>query len=133
MGRERIESLCGGECYYPGGDRRKAVTRIEVVRIQPQVRPDEAIAPLVQDPWRSFDCPADGSGCVVEFEDPDYLTSSRAALYYARVIQEPELLIQGDPFGCEYNAQGECVMRRYCIGDQATRDNNCLGEAEPQA
>ena len=103
------------------------------MRIRPQVRPDEAIAPLVQDPWRTFDCPADGTGCVVEFDDPEYGTSARSALYYARVIQEPEMLIQGDPFSCEYNEQGECVKRNYCIGENATRDNNCLSEAEPRA
>jgi Protein of unknown function (DUF3604) len=133
LGKERIESLCGGECYRPAGERRKAVTRIEIVRIRPQIRPDEAIAPLVQDPWRSFDCPADGTGCVVEFEDPDYGVSARSALYYARVIQEPEMLIQGDPFSCEYNEQGECVKRNYCIGENATPDKNCLSEAEPRA
>lgn len=133
LGEERIESLCGGECYRPGGDRRKAITRIEIVRIRPQIRPDEEIAPLVQDPWRSFECPADGNGCIVEFDDPEYGVSARSALYYARAIQEPELLIQGDPFGCEFNQQGECVKRNYCIGVNATRDKNCLGKAEPRA
>jgi len=133
LGEARIESLCGGECYRPGGDRRKAISRIEIVRIRPQVRPDEKIAPLVQDPWRSFECPADGSGCVVEFEDPEFGDSARSALYYARVIQEPELLIQGDPFGCEYDDKGQCIKRNYCIGENATRDKQCLGEAQPRA
>jgi len=62
LGAERIQSLCGGECYNPS-DRRKAITRIEIVRIQPQVRPDEKIAPLVEDKWQVFDCPAQGEGC----------------------------------------------------------------------
>lgn len=133
LGRNRIDTLCGGECYRPAGERRKAVDRIEIVRIRPQTSPREAIATLVEDPWRSFKCPADGNGCVVEFDDPEYAVSARSALYYARVIQEAEMLIQGDPFGCTYNEQGECVKRNYCIGANATRDNNCLGLAEPRA
>ncbi|MDX1733348.1 MAG: hypothetical protein R3228_03245, partial [Halioglobus sp.] len=68
-----------------------------------------------------------------EFEDPEYAASGRPALYYARAIQQPELLIAGDPFGCEYDEQGNCVKRRYCIGGNAESDNDCLGEAEPRA
>ena len=41
LGQERLQSLCGGECFRPDGDRRKAITRIEVVRIRPQVSADE--------------------------------------------------------------------------------------------
>ncbi len=133
LGVERVQALCGGECYHPGGDRRKAITRIELVRIRPQVRPDEKISPLIEDPWRVLECPADGGGCEMEVEDPEYGGSARNALYYARVIQEPEPLIAGDPFGCDYDAQGQCVRRNYCVGANAKRDNNCLSEAEPRA
>jgi hypothetical protein len=132
LGKERIESLCGGECYHPAGDRRKAIDRIEIVRIQPQVRPDETITPLIRDPWRVFDCPADGAECSVEFEDPEYAGSTRGALYYARVIQQAEPLISGDPFGCEYDGDGVCIRRNYCIEENASREKNCLAEAEPR-
>jgi hypothetical protein len=133
LGEERLEELCRGECYRPGGDKRKAITRIEVIRIRPQVSPDERIAPLIEDTWRVYDCPADGQGCTVEFEDPEYDASGRPALYYARVIQQAEPLISGDPFGCTYDEEGNCVARNYCVGESATRDNNCLSEAEPRA
>jgi hypothetical protein len=132
LGQERLRSLCGGECYNPG-DKRKAITRIEIVRIQPQIRPDEKIAPLIEDNWRVFDCPADGQGCAVEFDDPDYVAGGRATLYYARVIQQAEPLIVGDPFGCEFDAEGQCIKRNYCIGKNATPDKDCLAEAEPRA
>lgn len=132
LGIERMQSLCGGECYNPE-DIRKAITRIEIVRILPQVRPDEKIAPLIQNLWKVFDCPADGQGCEFEFEDPDYLAGQRSALYYARVIQEKEPLISGDPFGCEYDEQGNCIERTYCIGENATPDKQCIAEAEPRA
>ncbi len=132
LGAERIQSLCGGECYNPS-DQRKAISRIEIVRIQPQVHPDEKVRPLIQDKWRVFDCPADGSVCSVEFEDPDYVSTDRSTLYYARVIQQAELLIGGDPFGCEYDAEGQCVKVNYCLGENAMPDKNCLASAEPRA
>lgn len=133
LGHRRLSSLCGGECYRPGGDRRKAITRIEIVRIRPQIRPDEKIAPLIENEWRVFSCPADGNGCEVEFDDPDYTNGERSSLYYARVIQEKQPLIVGDPFGCEYDDDGICIKRNYCIGENAKPDMNCLSEAEPRA
>lgn len=133
LGEDRVASLCQGECYRPGGERRKAISRIEIVRIRPQVRPDEKVAPLIEDKWRVFDCPAQGTGCVAEFEDPEYGNSARSALYYARVIQEAEPLVVGDPFDCEYDDSGKCIKRNYCIGDNAKPDDDCLVEAEPRA
>jgi hypothetical protein len=132
LGEERIQSLCGGECYQPG-NRRKTISRIEIVRIRPQVSPDETIAPLIEDNWRVFECPGDSAGCTVEFEDPDYTVAKRPALYYARIIQQAEPLIGGDPFGCEYDEKGNCSRRNYCIGSNSAPDNNCLAEAEPRA
>jgi hypothetical protein len=132
LGQQRMQSLCGGECYR-AGDQRKGIRRIEIVRIQPQVHPDEDIAPLIQDQWRVFDCPTDGTGCTVEFEDPEYTQNDRPTLYYARVIQQAEELIGGDPFGCEFDDQGICVKHHYCIGEYASRDNNCTAPAEPRA
>ncbi|MDZ7781647.1 MAG: DUF3604 domain-containing protein [Halioglobus sp.] len=132
LGSRRIASLCGGECYRPG-DRRKAITRIEIVRIRPQISPGEPVAPLIEHRWRVFDCPGDGTGCDVEFADPDYTDAGRSALYYARVIQEPQPLIGGDPFGCEEDGEGNCVRYNYCVGENATRDNNCLAPAQPRA
>jgi len=132
LGRERVASLCGGECYRPG-DRRKSISRVEIVRIRPQVRADEDIAPLVEDRWRVFDCPGTGEGCTVEFEDPDYVPSARPALYYARAIEAPQALVGGDPFGCEYDGEGNCRRRHYCIGENAPADENCTAAAEPRA
>jgi hypothetical protein len=133
LGKDRVQSLCGGECYRPGGEKRKTLSRIEVVKIRPQVRPDEKIASLVEDPWRTFDCPSSGAACVAEFEDHLYAEQGRAAIYYARVIQAAEHLIGGDPFACEYTESGQCVKRNYCIGVRAARDNNCTAPAEPRA
>ncbi len=132
LGDARVKQLCGGECYR-AGERRKAITRIEIVRIRPQIDPGEDIAPLIDHQWLVFDCPADGNGCDTEFEDPEFDLEQRPAVYYARVIQEAEPLINGDPFGCEYDAEGVCIERRYCIDENAGPDDNCLGTAEPRA
>ena len=131
LGQERVESLCG-QCYR-AGDKRKAIERIEIVRIRPQLSPDEDIAELVENEWKVFNCPADGQGCTVEFKDEEFARAGRSALYYARVIQQPELLIAGDPFGCEYNEDGNCIRRNYCIDSDAVPDNNCATEARPRA
>lgn len=132
LGEQRAQSLCGGECYRAGNERKK-ITRIEVVRIRPQITAEEDIAPLVENEWRVFDCPATGEGCTVEFEDPEYKAGQRAALYYARVIQEAEPLIAGDPFGCEYDDDGVCIKRNYCIRENAKPEKDCLAPAEPRA
>ncbi len=132
LGEARLESLCRGECYHPS-DERKAITRIEVVRIRPQLSPDEAIAGLIEDSWRVFDCPADGNGCEVEFEDEEFTSAGRETLYYVRAIQEEEPLINGDNYRCEYNEAGECVAINFCNGVATQPDNDCLVPAEPRA
>lgn len=132
LGDERIDSLCGGECFRPG-DRRKSISRIEITRVRPQASAGETMAPLIEHRWRIFDCPGTGEGCIVDFDDPEYTDAGRSVLYYARVIQEAEPLIGGDPFGCEYDGEGDCIRHNYCIAETATRDENCTAMAEPRA
>ena len=89
----RLHHLCRGECYNPS-DERKAITRIEVVRIRPQMGRDEAVADLIEDPWRVLHCDADASGCSVEFEDSEYPT--RAATRSTTFAQSGALGIPTD-------------------------------------
>ena len=132
LGPERIEAICHGECYNPS-DERRPITRIEIVRIRPQAHEDEPLDGLVEDPWRSFPCPADGSGCVVEFADDDFPTAGRDSVYYARAIEAPDLLIHGNnPLGCRYDESGRCVEIDPCGGNTPI-DDDCLAEAEPRA
>ena len=49
--QERLMKLCRGECYQPG-EQRRLITRIEVVRIRPQLHADEDVGDLIDDPWR---------------------------------------------------------------------------------
>jgi len=132
LGPERIQAICHGECYHPG-DTRRPISRIEIVRIRPQLSADEPLAGLVEDPWRSFPCPGDGAGCVVEFADGDFAEAKRDAVYYARAIEAPALLIHGDdPLRCRYDESGRCVEIDAC-GSAAPVDDDCLSEAEPRA
>jgi hypothetical protein len=129
---ERLEQLCRGECFNPS-DRRKRVTRIEVIRIRPQVRPDEPIAPLIEDPWRVFPCPPSQAGCV-HFEDAEFAEAGRDAAYYVRAIEEPSPTVNAGQLRCEYDESGRCVKVNPCYGDYRTpRDDDCLAESEERA
>jgi hypothetical protein len=128
LGAARIRDLCLGECHHPG-DTRRRVARIEVVRIRPRIRPDEAIGSLVEDPWRTFACPDDPNGCVVEFDDPDFAGEAREVIYYVRAIQESTLAVNAAGLRCRTDADGNCVEVDPCYGDWRTsRDDDCLAE-----
>lgn len=130
---ERLERLCRGECYNPG-DERKRITRIEVVRIRPQVRKGEPVAPLIEDPWRRIDCPDNPSGCVVEFEDPDFMAGGREATYYVRAIEEPSDAVNAGNLRCTYDENGRCTKLNPCWGDfRLPYEEDCLAKNEERA
>lgn len=133
LGRDRLELLCRGECHHPG-DARHAITRIEVVRILKQRTPDEPVAGLIMDPWRSFDCPAAGSGCTLEFEG-EAPESGREAVYYVRALQAPTPAVNGDPMRCERDASGRCTRARACPASGPDFDprDDCLSPVEERA
>jgi hypothetical protein len=133
LGPDEIARLCKGECFHPSGER-KLVTRIEVVRIRPQVEPGEPVAGLIEDPWRVFPCPASQAGCVVQFEDPDFPAAGRDTTYYVRAIEEPSQAVNAGNLRCEYDEAGRCVEVRPCFGDFRTAaDDDCLGPVEERA
>jgi hypothetical protein len=130
MEPERLARLCQGECYHPG-DRRRAITRIEVVRVRPQRRAGEDPASLIEDPWRVLPCPADGAGCQVAFSDPDFSGAKRDAVYYVRAIEAPSLAVDADPLGCTRDESGRCVELDACFGRPV--EDDCLAETEERA
>ena len=127
---ERLNRLCQGECYHPS-DRRRRITRIEVVRITPQRNGEEAIEGLVEDPWKVIPCPADGGGCQVAFSDPELPGLGRDALYYVRAIEEPSLAVGANPLGCTADESGRCVSLDIC--SERPTDDDCLAETEERA
>lgn len=133
MSAARVDRLCRGECYNPS-DRRKLITRIDVIRIRPQHRQAEAVSELIEDPWRSFSCEANPSGCVVEFEDEDFAGSDRDTVYYVRAIQKPSPTINAGGLRCDIDARGQCTQVNACYGDDRTvADDDCLAEEEGRA
>ncbi len=130
---ERLEEVCLGECYFPG-ERRRAITRIEVVRIRAQTSQDEPLASLIEDPWLVFPCPADGGGCRVEFEDAEYASEGREVIYYARAIQQPTPAVNAGGLRCRFDADGSCIAVDPCYGDDRTpRSDDCLSPNEEHA
>ena len=101
-----------------------------MVRIRPQISADEKVDDLIEDPWRSFECELDQSGCKVEFEDPDFDLGQRESIYYVRAIQEATEMVNADNVRCEYDEDGQCVAVNPCYGDYRTSsDDDCLASA----
>ncbi len=103
---ENLARLCAGECYHPS-DRRRQITRIEVVRIRPRVGEREALSTLIEDPWRVFPCDVDPAGCRVTFSDPDFSFAARDTVYYARAIEAPSYAVNARPIDCQDVPRGE--------------------------
>ncbi len=131
LGADEIERLCKGECHHPS-DERRPITRIEIVRVRPQVHPDEPVDALVEDPWRSFECPGDGGGCEVGFEDEEFAADGRESIYYARAIEAPSLAVNADNLRCTRDDAGRCIEVDRC-GGPGNEDDDCLAENEERA
>jgi hypothetical protein len=130
---ERLEYICKGECYNPS-DVRKLITRIEIVRIRPQQTKGESMKPLIEDPWKTFHCTPDPNGCQMTFEDPDFATVGRDAVYYARAIEQKSEAVNAANLRCTYDAEGNCVSMNPCWGDWRTpASDGCLAETEERA
>jgi hypothetical protein len=134
LSRDRLERLCRGECYNPS-NKRQAITSMEVIRIRPQDFAGEAVGPLIEDPWKSFDCASGSSnGCEIEFTDPEFVSGGRDTVYYVRALQAPLSTINADGLNCKLDEQGQCTRVSACYGDDRTADgDNCLGETQHRA
>jgi hypothetical protein len=128
---DRIASLCLDECYFPS-DRRRPITRIEVVRIRTQISAQDDVTPLIEDPWKTFSCSGDPSGCEVEFSDPEFPDSQRGVSYYVRAIEVSSPTVDANPLGCTTDPEGDpCVSLDPCF-DRPNSDD-CLSPSEHRA
>ena len=138
LSTERMESICRGECYNPG-DERKLITRIEIIRIRPQMTEEEPVlladgSSRIEDVWKSFQCEPSQQGCSIEFSDPDYELQKRDFIYYARAIQEPTPQINGDNLRPQYDESGKVIRVMPCYSDNRTdKSDNCLAMKEGRA
>lgn len=132
LDQQHLKKLCSGECYHPS-DERQTITRIEVVRIRPQVRPDEPVDGLIEDKFLVHQCPPSADGCTFRFSDPTYAEDKRDTVYYVRAIQAPEPMINADPLQCVRDADGRCLKVKLCYGDYRSGISECTAPAEPRA
>jgi len=133
LSSERLDNLCRNECYHPG-DTRHPITRIDVIRIRSQRRAGEPVAPLIEDPWRSFECELDPTGCRVEFSDPDFAEDGRDTAYYVRALQVATPAINAANLRTQFDAAGNAVAVTPCYGDyRLSREDDCLAPAEERA
>ena len=104
------------------------------MRIRPQEHRGEPVGPLIEDPWKRIECPADPAGCVAEFDDPDFVPGAREVAYYVRAIQEPTPAVNAANLRCRYDERGECVEVHPCFGDYRTPyEDDCLAPNEERA
>jgi hypothetical protein len=116
LGAERIEQLCYNECYNPS-DIRKAITRIEVVRVMPQEYENQPVVDRIQDPWLVHNCPENQVGCEFNFTDNEFASSKIDTSYYVRAIEEPSLQINTKGARCERDSEGNCISINLCTRD----------------
>lgn len=133
LSAERVRALCRNECYNPG-TRRHRIVAIEVVRIRPQARAGEPIAPLIEDPWLTIPCGADRAGCVARFSDPDFAAGGRDTVYYVRALQEETPAINAANLRTTFDGDGNAVAIDECHGGyQTPADDDCLAPARERA
>jgi hypothetical protein len=134
LGAKKLETLCHNECFNPS-NRRRQITRIEVIRIRPQHNPSEPVGPLIEDPWKTLKCAPSDAGCTVRFSDPSFVKGGRDALYYVRAIQEPSPAVNGGQLRCKFDSEGRCTKVNLCSGDptKTSPADNCLEAVEERA
>ncbi|MFH2007858.1 MAG: DUF3604 domain-containing protein [bacterium] len=123
---------CFGECYYPTSERH-LITRIEVVKITPQVAAGESLDALIQDPFLVIDCDPDPEGCTAAFSDADYSAEGRPASYYVRAIQEPTLQLNAGNLRPTLDATGNVVAIEPCLHGHDGEGDDCLFEDQERA
>ena len=131
--KEEIERICKNECYNPS-DTRKIISRIEIVKITPQIAKSERIEDLIDDAWKTFECKPSQQGCEIEFIDEEFEDNSRDTIYYVRAIQEPSPVVNCGNLRCTFNDKGECIKVNICYGDSRTdKEDDCLTLSEERA
>ena len=129
LSKDRVTRLCRNECNNPS-DERHPIAAIEIIRIRTRNDADEAIEPLIEDPWKRFDCDLDPAGCVVEFEDSSFPQDARDTLYYARAVQVETSEINGAQLKTTFDEQGRAIAIDWCAPEVG---QDCLGPSQERA
>ncbi len=129
---KRLKTLCSGECFNPSNERAQ-ITRIEVVRIRPQISAGEPVDGLIDDKFIVHACPPNKGSCSFRFSDPSFVSGKRNTLYYVRAIQEAAPTINANPIQCVRDKNGKCIKAKLCFGDYRSGSSECTAPAEPRA
>jgi len=130
LGKQRLQHVCAGQCYNPG-NKRRTISRIEVVRIRPQTSPDQDVAKLIEDPWKTLECVGEAT-CQATFTDPEFVGAGREFIYYARAIQAPTPAVNAAGMRC--TGEGAERTCKPCYGDYRTKyGDDCLAPNEERA
>ncbi len=130
-GSDFAEAICRNRCYSPDPDDRRAITKIQIIRIERGSSNGQL--GKITDPWDEKTCPADQAaseeGCTITFDDEDY--GAGPVSYYVRALQEPTLAVNADTVRCkEYDGEGRCVKSEPCKEDES---DDCLGMTNERA
>ncbi len=131
-GADFIKRYCFGECYNPT-DKRQVITKVEVIKIEPQISAGEALDKLIQDPYRTLTCPGKAEGCEVTFTDDAYPKRGRPATYYVRVHQAPTLQYNAAGLRCTRDKDGKCAAIKPCLGGHKGAGDNCMARDAERA
>jgi len=119
LSERRLKKLADNECYNPSDERHRLV-RIEIIRIMPQNNSSEDPRNLIDDVWKSFECDSNTIECNIEFTDDEFENNARDAVYYARVIEEDILLVNGANLRTKFDDSGNAISVDPCFGDFRT-------------
>jgi hypothetical protein len=127
---QQLSRLAHNECYYPT-DERYEIRRIEVIRIRPQSVPGEDIRDLIEDPWKTIECPPKSTDCRAEFSDDRFV---RDSVYYVRAIEEPTPMINGKNLRTRFDENGQPLAVSPCYMDPRTDPkDDCLSSVDQRA
>ena len=130
---EDIKNLCMNECFNPSSERY-SISRIEIIKVLPEINTSENPEELIMDPWKTFECEENKASCKIRFQDEDFVSDNRDATFYVRAIQEPTERINGKNLRCTYDDQGNCIETNFCYGGYKTDiEDNCISMSEERA
>ncbi len=133
MDADKLEKMSFGECFNPT-QQRHHMDKIEIIRIRPQSFAGEDVADLIEDPWKTFDCPKDSAKCEVNFSDDEFPGKQRDTVYYARAIEEAIPMINANNLNTQFDNRGNAISTDICFGSYETpASDECLALKGHQA
>ena len=87
----------------------RAIERLEIVRIRTQRNAADALAPLIEDPWRVAAGDDGREVCEMVIEDDASVEDAVDTVYYARAVEAPSGAVNGAHAPCPPERQPDCL------------------------